>query len=372
MCMRCSRRGWVPCFPRSSPTASLGFETWARPCPWRTSIVCAKNRKRFPAGTRIVAAGRILDGRPKPLRPNFLAITTPEEARDTVRRLKIGGADLIKVYSELSRDSFLAIGDEAKKQNIPFSGHVPFSVSALEASDAGQKSMEHLWGIYFSCSSREEELRSEMLKGGVNLSGSERIRLEMDEAAASYDERKAANVFAHLAKNGTWMVPTFSAVVPDTEIFDVRVTTDPRLNISLRLFRSSGPRQPRQARQSRANPSIESFKLWALCTERVSLCWRGPIQVGPTVYLCWILFARRTCTARESRFDADRIATNSDNQPGTLLRNGKRLGTIEKGKSRISCCLRPIHFLIFVTPRKFWRYSWRGRNLIPAPRSARC
>jgi imidazolonepropionase-like amidohydrolase len=180
-------------------------------------------------GPRIVAAGPILDGRPKPLRPNFLAINTPEEGREAVRRLKTGGADLIKVYSELSRDSFLAIADEAKKQNIPFAGHVPFSVSALEASDAGQKSMEHLWGIYLSCSSREEELRSEMLKGGVNLPGSERIRLEMDEAAASYDEGKAANVFAHLAKNGTWMVPTFSAVVPDSEIFDVHVTTDPRL-----------------------------------------------------------------------------------------------------------------------------------------------
>jgi hypothetical protein len=48
-------------------------------------------------GPRIVVAGPILDGRPKPLRPDFLAITTPEEGRDTVRRLKTGGADLIKV-----------------------------------------------------------------------------------------------------------------------------------------------------------------------------------------------------------------------------------------------------------------------------------
>jgi hypothetical protein len=180
-------------------------------------------------GPRIIAAGPILDGRPKPSRPNFIVINTPEEGRETVRRLKSGGADFIKVYSNLSRDSFLAIADEANKQNIPFAGHVPFSVSTLEASDAGQKSMEHLWGIYLSCSSREEELRSEMLKGGVNLSGSDRIRLELDEAAASYDERKAANVFAHLARNGTWLVPTFTAVLRDSEIFDVRVTTDPRL-----------------------------------------------------------------------------------------------------------------------------------------------
>jgi hypothetical protein len=34
-------------------------------------------------GPRIVAAGPILDGRPKPLRPNFLAINTPEEGRET-------------------------------------------------------------------------------------------------------------------------------------------------------------------------------------------------------------------------------------------------------------------------------------------------
>jgi len=98
-------------------------------------------------GPRIVAAGPLLDGHPKPMRPNFLAITTPEEGHDTVRRLKSSGSDFIKVYSWLSRDSFLAIAEEAKKQNISFAGHVPFSVPALEASDAGQKSMEHLYGI---------------------------------------------------------------------------------------------------------------------------------------------------------------------------------------------------------------------------------
>src|SRR5580704_8351984 len=90
-------------------------------------------------GPRIVAAGPLLDGHPKPMRPNFLAITKPEEGQDAVRRLKRSGSDFIKVYSWLSRDSFLAIAEEANKQNIPFAGHAPFSVSAVEASDAGQK-----------------------------------------------------------------------------------------------------------------------------------------------------------------------------------------------------------------------------------------
>jgi hypothetical protein len=163
------------------------------------------------------------------LRPNFLAVTTAQQGREAVRSLKTGGADLIKVYSWLSRDSFLAIADEANKLALPISGHVPFSVSALEASDAGMKSMEHQFGVYLSCSSREDELRSEMLMSGVNLSGADRVRLEAHEAIASYDPAKAARAFAHLARNRTWQVPTFAAVLANSLGFDERVTTDPRL-----------------------------------------------------------------------------------------------------------------------------------------------
>jgi Amidohydrolase family len=180
-------------------------------------------------GPLIVSGGPILDGRPEPFRPNFLAITAPAEGIDAVDKLRAGGADFIKVYSWLSRDTFLAVAAEANRQRIPFGGHVPFSVSALEASDAGQKSMEHLYGVALSCSAREDELRSEMLNGGFNLPGSERIRLEMDEATASYNSRKAASVFAHLARNRTWQVPTLDVVVPYAYSFDARVTTDPRL-----------------------------------------------------------------------------------------------------------------------------------------------
>jgi hypothetical protein len=284
-------------------------------------------------GPLIVAAGPILDGRPKPLRPNFLAITTPEEGRDTVRRLKTAGADLIKVYSELSRDSFLAIADEANKQNIPFAGHVPFSVSALEASDAGQKSMEHLWGIYLSCSSREEELRSEMLKGGVNLPGSERIRLEMDEAAASYDEGKAANVFAHLAKNGTWMVPTFTAVVPDSEIFDARVTTDPRLKYIPQAI------QKRWTEAAAAGAAIKS-KSFERKLQVVGAMHRAgvPLLAGtdtawiqPYTYAGFSLHDELALLVKAGLTPMESLQTATIN-PARFLGMEKDLGTIEKGK----------------------------------------
>jgi hypothetical protein len=284
-------------------------------------------------GPRIVAAGPILDGRPKPLRTNFVAITTPEEGRETVRRLKTGGSDFIKVYSQLSRDSFLAIADEAKKRNIPFSGHVPFAVSALEASDTGQKSMEHLWGIYLSCSSREEELRSEMLKGGVNLSGSERIRLELDEAAASYDERKAADVFAHLAKNGTWLVPTFTAVLRDSEIFDVRVTTDPRLKYIPPAV------QKRWSEAASAGAAIKS-KSYERKIQVVGAMHRAgvPLLAGtdagwvqPYVYAGFSLHDELALLVQAGLTPMESLQTATIN-PARFLGMEKDLGTVEKGK----------------------------------------
>ena len=284
-------------------------------------------------GPRIVAAGPVLDGRPKPLRPNFLAINTPEEGRDAVRRLKTGGADFIKVYSELSRDSFLAIADEARKQNIPFAGHVPFSVSALEASDAGQKSMEHLWGIYLACSSREEELRSEMLKGGVNLPGSERIRLEMDEAAASYDEGKAVKVFARLAKNGTWLVPTFTAVVPDSEIFDAHVTMDPRL----KYISPAVQKQWTEAASAGAAIKSKSFERKLQIVGAVHragiplLAGTDTSRVQPYTYAGFTLHDELVLLVRAGLTSMESLQTATIN-PARFLGMEKDLGTIEKGK----------------------------------------
>jgi len=284
-------------------------------------------------GPRIVAAGPILDGRPKPTRANSLAINTPEEGRETVRRLKNGGADFIKVYSNLSRDTFLAIVDEAHKQNIPFSGHVPFSLSALEASDAGQKSMEHLWGIYLSCSNREEELRSEMLKGGVNLSGSERVRLELDEAAASYDEHKAANVFTHLAKNGTWLVPTFTAVLQDSEIFSVRVTTDPRLKYIPPAI------QKRWSEAAAEGAAIKS-KSFERKVQVVGAVHRAgvPLLAGtdagwvqPYVYAGFSLHDELALLVRAGLTPSEALQTATIN-PARFLGMEKDLGTIERGK----------------------------------------
>jgi TolA-binding protein len=107
-------------------------------------------RKQIEAGQlvgpRMVIASPIIDG-PKPYWRGSISVATEQQARQTVDEVKKAGADFVKVYQLLPREEYFAIADEARKQAIPFEGHVPISVTAQEASQAGQKSFEHLVGI---------------------------------------------------------------------------------------------------------------------------------------------------------------------------------------------------------------------------------
>ena len=97
-------------------------------------------------GPHIFRVGPILNG--TEYGPVQLAIENEAQARTAVRVLKKAGVDAIKLHAALSRDAYFALADEAKKQSIPFVGHVPRSVTPLEASNAGQASLEHIQTIF--------------------------------------------------------------------------------------------------------------------------------------------------------------------------------------------------------------------------------
>lgn len=69
---------------------------------------------------------------------------SPEEALRAVNSLARQRMDFIKVHDDLAKDTYLAIASAAKANGLPFVGHVPSSVTPAEASDLGQKSIEHL------------------------------------------------------------------------------------------------------------------------------------------------------------------------------------------------------------------------------------
>jgi imidazolonepropionase-like amidohydrolase len=155
---------------------------------WRDEIEAGRM-----IGPRIMTAGRMLDG-PKPRFPSSIAVTTPEDGRRAVEQLKQSGADFIKLQSLIPRDAVFAIAEEARKEEIPFEGHVPDAVRASEMSDAGMHSFEHLIGIFEGSSPLEDEF----LKGEKSET----------KFLASYDPERAATLATLLAKNQTWQCPT--------------------------------------------------------------------------------------------------------------------------------------------------------------------
>jgi hypothetical protein len=163
----------------------------------------------------IVASGPMIDGA-EPLFPELSISAKDEiEARQGVNFLKQSGSDFIKVYSLLSREAYFGLADEAKKQNIGFAGHVPDCVSALEASDAGQKSIEHLSGVLLACSTSEEELRNLLLQARAHrdpVAFYEVMKLIQKKGTETFDKEKADALFRRFVHNETWQVPTLVAV----------------------------------------------------------------------------------------------------------------------------------------------------------------
>ena len=150
-------------------------------------------------------ASPIVDGSP-PRNPDQIVVKNAEEARYVVQAQKRAGADFIKVMDRLSRDEYFAIIDEAKRQDITVVGHVPFAISAWEASASGQKSIEHVHAVPLACSTREAELRARLVATREN-SWKLWNPIYM-EAYESYSDAKCQQLFAEFRRNGTWSVPT--------------------------------------------------------------------------------------------------------------------------------------------------------------------
>ncbi|HYX26957.1 MAG TPA: amidohydrolase family protein [Pyrinomonadaceae bacterium] len=182
-------------------------------------------------GPRVVAAGPIVDG-PKPIWPFSLAVATETEAREAVDMLKREGADFVKVYNLVPRPAYFAIADEARKQGLPFVGHVPISVTAAEASDAGQKSIEHLNGLLLACSTDEAEIMNTRQQSPANFDRVKMATLHRAQARQllkTFNAEKEAALFQHFLRNGTWQTPTLVALRMLAYWDDASLTSDPRL-----------------------------------------------------------------------------------------------------------------------------------------------
>ena len=184
-------------------------------------------RARFasvPVAPEILVGSAIVDGDP-PVWPGSIVIHKPGDARRVVDEIKESGADFVKIYNGIARDAYFALADEARKQNIPFAGHLPFEIRASEASDAGQRSIEHLTGIAIACSSRERDLMNQ-LRPLRYIENTELIA----QAVRSFDAAKCQALFAEFRRKETWQVPTLTVHRAFGYLNDSHFTSDPRVS----------------------------------------------------------------------------------------------------------------------------------------------
>jgi imidazolonepropionase-like amidohydrolase len=249
-------------------------------------------------GPHMVVASPIIDG-PQPIWPTSISVRNEEEGRQAVKRVKKWGADFVKVYSLLPREAYFGIADEARKQGISFMGHVPFSVSAAEASDAGQKSIEHLTGIFLARSDKEKEL------------------------------------FARFVKNGTWQCPTLTVLRSSAYRDDPDFRNDERLKyIPRQILERWSRRMEDRGSERYANPKGRFQRQVALVGEmhRAGV----PLLAGTDT-------GNPFCFPGFSMHDELDLLVQAGLTPGESLRTAtlnpakffgleQKLGTIEQGK----------------------------------------
>ena len=161
---------------------------------WKRDIAAGKE-----IGPRLVVGVRV-DGAVN--EAQFIAhVKTAEDgvrAVDTLARRKDGTsrADFLAIEKGIPREAYFAIARESKRLGVAMAGVVPHSISIIEASDSGQRSIE-----------REDDL----------------VRACPLRSASA-----CTNVIAALARNRTWVTPTLVSYQPFAHAFD-SASTHPEL-----------------------------------------------------------------------------------------------------------------------------------------------
>jgi len=154
-------------------------------------------------GPRMVVAGPMLDG-PGARGRTTMPITTATDGRNAVDSLASRGVDFIKVQSGVTREGYFGIAAEAKRRGIAFDGHVPDAIRASEAVAAGQRTFEHLIGIFEASTPNEDNYLTRKYGAGGDPSVNKSLASLLD----GYDAAREAVIIRLLAGNRVWQCPT--------------------------------------------------------------------------------------------------------------------------------------------------------------------
>jgi hypothetical protein len=158
----------------------------------------------FPAGGPV--------RRRKLLTPSFFA-----SARRKKRELRLtafkSAAPTSSRLSKFREETISQSRTSQRKESIPFAGHIPSEITATEASNAGQKSVEHIIysSLAFDCSAQADELGKKK-REAASKRDEQAVADITDEANRTFSAEKAAALWQTFKKNGTWVTPTLFSI----------------------------------------------------------------------------------------------------------------------------------------------------------------
>jgi imidazolonepropionase-like amidohydrolase len=188
--------------------------------------------------------------------------------------------------------------------NLIVEGHVPLSITAAEASQAGQKSIEHFTGL--------------------------------DEAKS--DDRKAEALIAILKTNQTWLCPTLIMRHNYALLRDTYFVGDPRLKYVksswkafwLRVTKEAEMWPPDEAEKRKETTRKEDALVGKMQKAGVGIL-AGTDDSNPYVFPGFSLHDELTLLVQAGLTPMEALQTATYN-PAKFLGLSASLGTIEKGK----------------------------------------
>ena len=258
---------------------------------WRDEI-----EKGSAIGPHILTSGPPVDGGASndPKLP-LLVARTADQARVAFDQLYKMDVDFIKVLSRLPRDAYFALAEQARHWDLRMVGHIPANVTAQEAVEARQKSLEHMFGITKSVSSEED----------------------------------AVKFFERCTLTGTRVSPTLVLWLRMSHMDDTRLMSDPRLESVPASIRDSWPDV-----SDEPSLKVQVWKIYRLValakqakTEILAGTDTGDPYVAPGAALHDELeqLVEAGLTPREA-LEAATLA------PARFFEAEKAMGSIEKGK----------------------------------------
>ncbi|MDG1474600.1 MAG: amidohydrolase family protein, partial [Porticoccaceae bacterium] len=171
----------------------------------------------FFAGPLIDGADRVYKGEEPGFPELSIGIDESSDVDQIVDNLVTQGASFLKSYEMLSRPTYLRLLDIAKQKGLRVTGHIPLSISLMDAIDAGLGGMQHIRNLELACANDAEGLqnvRTDLLTNSNNKAGSalrsQIHSLQRYSAIENFDEQRCTKIIQALARHNVFQTPTLT------------------------------------------------------------------------------------------------------------------------------------------------------------------